>query len=211
MEARGKRAAFSTVRWARSVRPRRRQLPQGPSVCDKIAASSDCSRLVNDYVHIEASDLRRPNARFTTERQGYQVLTPFGKLGYSQKNDRPERKSRGWLTRQASDCCISLGKMAQRLLPLNTSPKKVQIAGGVAGACESFQDRFQHDQALKRSSPARSAGDGVARRRVGAAISGYVGNVGIPSGAHVRTQRFQTALILARRNADEHLFDDAAG
>ena len=63
-------------------RPRRRQLPQGPSVCDKIAASSDCSRPVNDYVHIEAADLRRPNAR-TTERQGYQVLTPFGKLGYS--------------------------------------------------------------------------------------------------------------------------------
>ena len=45
--------------------------------------------------------------------------------------------------------------MAQRLLPLNTPPKTVQIAGGVAGACESFQDRFQHDQALKRSSPAR--------------------------------------------------------
>ena len=39
---------------------------------------------MNDYVHIEAADLRRPNARFTTERQGYQVLTPFGKLGYSQ-------------------------------------------------------------------------------------------------------------------------------
>ena len=84
MEARGKRAAFSEVRWARSVRPRRRQLPQGPSVCDKIAASSDCSRPVNDYVHIEAADLCRPNARFTQERQGYQVLTPFGKLGYSQ-------------------------------------------------------------------------------------------------------------------------------
>ena len=31
-KARGKRAAFSEVRWARSVRPRRRQLPQGPSV-----------------------------------------------------------------------------------------------------------------------------------------------------------------------------------
>ena len=40
---------------------------------------------MNDYVHIEAADLRRPNARFTTERQGYQVLTPFGKLGYSLK------------------------------------------------------------------------------------------------------------------------------
>ena len=68
---------FPKVRWARSVRPRRRQLLQGPSVCDKIAASSDCSRPVNDYVHIEAADLRRPNARFTTERQGYQVLTPL--------------------------------------------------------------------------------------------------------------------------------------
>ena len=75
---------------ARSVRPRRRQLPQGPSVCDKIAASSDCSRPVNDYVHIEAADLCRPNARFTKERQGYQVLTPFGKLGYSQYNPRCE-------------------------------------------------------------------------------------------------------------------------
>ena len=42
---------------------------------------------MNDYVHIEAADLRRPNARFTTERQGYQVLTPFGKLGYSQRID----------------------------------------------------------------------------------------------------------------------------
>ena len=39
---------------------------------------------MNDYVHIEAADLCRPNARFTPERQGYQVLTPFGKLGYSQ-------------------------------------------------------------------------------------------------------------------------------
>ena len=43
---------------------------------------------MNDYVHIEAADLRRPNARFTTERQGYQVLTPFGKLGYSRLVDR---------------------------------------------------------------------------------------------------------------------------
>ena len=39
---------------------------------------------MNDYVHIKAADLCRPNARFTPERQGYQVLTPFGKLGYSQ-------------------------------------------------------------------------------------------------------------------------------
>ena len=38
---------------------------------------------MNDYVHIEAADLCRPNARFTQERQGYQVLTPFEKLGYS--------------------------------------------------------------------------------------------------------------------------------
>ena len=71
----------------REVPPYPDQLPQGPSVCDKIAASSDCSRPVNDYVHIEAADLRRPNARFTTERQGYQVLTPFGKLGYSRNRN----------------------------------------------------------------------------------------------------------------------------
>ena len=76
------------------MRPRHRQLPQGPSVCDKIAASSNCSRPVNDYVHIEAADLRRPNARFTTERQGYQVLTPFGKLGYSQKKTVAEASKR---------------------------------------------------------------------------------------------------------------------
>ena len=47
------------------------------------AASSDCSRQVNNYVHVKTADLYRPNARLTPERQGYQVLTPFGKLGYS--------------------------------------------------------------------------------------------------------------------------------
>ena len=49
------------------------------------AASSDCSRPVNNYVHVKTADLYRPNARLTPERQGYQVLTPFGKLGYSRK------------------------------------------------------------------------------------------------------------------------------
>ena len=52
---------------------------------------------MNDYVHIEAADLRRPNARFTTERQGYQVLTPFGKLGYSHFF-RHYKDPRDWLT-----------------------------------------------------------------------------------------------------------------
>ena len=47
------------------------------------AASSDCSRPVNNYVHVKTADLYRPNARLTPERLGYQVLTPFGKLGYS--------------------------------------------------------------------------------------------------------------------------------
>ena len=47
------------------------------------AASSDCSRPVNNYVHVKTADLYRPNARLTPERQGYQVLTPFGKLRYS--------------------------------------------------------------------------------------------------------------------------------
>ena len=35
-------------------------------------------------------------------------------------------------------------------------------------------------------------------------------SVATPADAHVRTQRFQTALRLARRHADEHLFDDTA-
>ena len=48
------------------------------------AASSDCGR---DDVHIRTADLYRPNARFTPERQRYQVLTPFGKLGYSHMLD----------------------------------------------------------------------------------------------------------------------------
>ena len=47
------------------------------------AASSDCGRPLNDDVHIKPADLYRPDARFTPERQRYQVLTPFGKLGYS--------------------------------------------------------------------------------------------------------------------------------
>ena len=47
------------------------------------AASSDCSRPANNYVRVNTVDLYTPNARFTTERLGYQVLTLFGKLGYS--------------------------------------------------------------------------------------------------------------------------------
>ena len=90
-------AAFSKARWARSVRPRRRQLPQGPSVWAKMApregGHASCRagpprprtavEPVNNYVHVKTADLYRPNARLTPERQGYQVLTPFGKLGYS--------------------------------------------------------------------------------------------------------------------------------
>ena len=47
------------------------------------APSSDCCRPVNHYVRLKTADLYRPNARFIPERQRYQVLTPFGKLGYS--------------------------------------------------------------------------------------------------------------------------------
>ena len=47
------------------------------------AASSDCSRPANNYVRVNTVDLYTPNARFTPERLGYQVLTLFGKLGYS--------------------------------------------------------------------------------------------------------------------------------
>ena len=45
---------------------------------------SDCSRPANNYVRVNTVDLYTPNARFTQERLGYQVLTLFGKLGYSQ-------------------------------------------------------------------------------------------------------------------------------
>ena len=38
---------------------------------------------MNHYVRLKTADLYRPNARFIPERQRYQVLTPFGKLGYS--------------------------------------------------------------------------------------------------------------------------------
>ena len=55
------------------------------------AASSDCSRPMNNYVHVKTADLYRPNARLTPERQGYQVLTPFGKLGYSHILHEPGR------------------------------------------------------------------------------------------------------------------------
>ena len=61
----------------------------GPCVMSSwTAASSDCSRPMNNYVHVKTADLYRPNARLTPERQGYQVLTPFGKLGYSPIIDR---------------------------------------------------------------------------------------------------------------------------
>ena len=49
------------------------------------AASSDCSRPANNYVRVNTVDLYTPNARFTPERLRYQVLTLFGKLGYSPK------------------------------------------------------------------------------------------------------------------------------
>ena len=42
----GKHAAFSKARWARSVRPRCRQLPQGPSVCDKMTPREGVDRPV---------------------------------------------------------------------------------------------------------------------------------------------------------------------
>ena len=57
------------------------------------AASSDCSRPVNNYVHVKTADLYRPNARLTPERQGYQVLTPFGKLGYSHTSHRRQYRA----------------------------------------------------------------------------------------------------------------------
>ena len=69
----------------------------GPCVMSSwTAASSDCSRPVNIYVHVKTADLYRPNARLTPERQGYQVLTPFGKLGYSLHLDPPFNSNRDY-------------------------------------------------------------------------------------------------------------------
>ena len=64
-----------------------RWLPgRGPCVMSNwTAASSDCSRPANNYVRVNTVDLYTPNARFTPERLGYQVLTLFAKLGYSQQ------------------------------------------------------------------------------------------------------------------------------
>ena len=78
-------------RGGRVLRPRRRQLPQGARPCatrwlpgrGPRVISNWTAAPVGNYVHVETADLYRPNARFTTETQGYQVLTPFGKLGYS--------------------------------------------------------------------------------------------------------------------------------
>ena len=54
----------------------------GPCVMSSwTAASSDCSRPVNNYVHVKTADLYRPNARLTLERQGYQVLTAIPEPG----------------------------------------------------------------------------------------------------------------------------------
>ena len=41
---------------------------------------------MNHYVRLKTADLYRPNARFIPERQRYQALTPFGKLGYSRQS-----------------------------------------------------------------------------------------------------------------------------
>ena len=49
---------------------------------------------MNHYVRLKTADLYRPNARFILERQRYQVLTPFGKLGYSQNLHLVERFTR---------------------------------------------------------------------------------------------------------------------
>ena len=119
----GPRCAFSKARWARSV-PRRRQLPNGsqgggPCVMSSwTAASSDCSRPVNNYVHVKTADLYRPNARLTPERQGYQVLTPFGKLGHSR-----------FLTSSVSLFCFSLSASRAG----HEAPALRGAGGGVTG------------------------------------------------------------------------------
>ena len=79
------------------------------------AASSDCGR---DDVHIRTADLYRPNARFTPERQRYQVLTPFGKLGYSLFSHRPAPDGEVSIvvisSRFARDCIVSNSRSSGR-------------------------------------------------------------------------------------------------
>ena len=115
VEARGKRAAFSKPRWARSVRPRGRQLPQGPSVSNKMALTEGSHARCrtgpprprtgvepcHDPVHAESADLCRPNAQFPQERQRYEALTPFMKSGYSQKSSDSEGGLRFVISRSA--------------------------------------------------------------------------------------------------------------
>ena len=42
------------------------------------AASSDCSRPVNNYVHVKTADLYRPNARLTPENRDIRYLRHLG-------------------------------------------------------------------------------------------------------------------------------------
>ena len=103
------------------------------------AASSDCSRPANNYVRVNTVDLYTPNARFTPERLGYQVLTLFGKLGYSRffrkllkgqectperlvtdklSSDRAAAPSCGWRIRKNSIWFLSR-MYARRVSPLS--------------------------------------------------------------------------------------------
>ena len=42
------------------------------------AASSDCSRPVNNYVHVKTADLYRPNARLTRKDRDIRYLRHLG-------------------------------------------------------------------------------------------------------------------------------------
>ena len=147
------------------------------------AASSDCSRPVNNYVHVKTADLYRPNARLTPERQGYQVLTPFGKLGHSPIHDpggrerpvrrRPDepacRQSRRTSgdprndhlnrTYTPGDRCAARARPDHLRRPLGCQP------GGVSPGPAAVPQRHRRQ---------RRAGDGRQRRR-GARAVGWRG------------------------------------
>ena len=73
-----------------------------------------------NYVHVKTADVQAE--RSIDQRQGYQVLTPFGKLGYSPKSGAravrlSDRRLQRWLAGTSTSAASSHG--AADLLGLN--------------------------------------------------------------------------------------------